>query len=74
MTIIEVDKDRFVNLKQVFKIDLIQVEKSSNCYVKFYSASGEYIISKEFASDVAARDWLSLSVIRSSDANEILHL
>lgn len=74
MTIIEVDKNLFVNMKQVFRIELIQVEKSDRCYIKFHSSGGEYAISREFPSDVAARDWLSLSVIRSSGSNEILAL
>jgi hypothetical protein len=74
MTIIEVDKGRFVNLNHVFRIDLIQVEKSDKFYVKFYSENGEYSISKEFHNEIAARDWLTLSVLRSSGTHEILEL
>ena len=74
MTMIEVDKNLFVNMKQVFRIELIQIEKSDRCYIKFFSSNGEYTISREFPSDVAARDWLNLSIIRSSGSNEILEL
>lgn len=74
MILIEVEQGRFINFKRIFKIDLIQVEGSDRYYVKFFSDSGEYGISQEFANENAARDWLSLSLIRSSGSHEILEL
>lgn len=74
MLIIEIDQSRFINMDLVFKIEFINVEKTEKYFIKFYSASESYFISKEFPNEKEARDWLNLCLLRSSGSHEILEL
>ena len=49
MKIIEIDIGIFVNIDNVFKIELVKLEKGAGYYWKFFSESeNNYAISKEF--------------------------
>jgi hypothetical protein len=74
MNIIEIDIGRFVNFDNVFKMDLIKVEKSDQCYWRFYCSDDCYSISKEFDNAKAAREWLFTQIIRASGGNEVIEL
>jgi hypothetical protein len=74
MKIIEVDAGRFVNIDNVFKMDLIKVEKSDACYWRFYCSDDCYSISKEFENNATAREWLFMQIMRASGGNEVIEL
>ncbi|MBN2460758.1 MAG: hypothetical protein JXB60_04045 [Candidatus Cloacimonetes bacterium] len=74
MTIIEIDKDLFVNVENVFKMEIHQLEGSDTCFIKFYHTDLSYAISKEFDNNELAKDWLTLRIIRAAGTNEILTL
>ncbi len=75
MKIIEIDKGIFINIDNVFKIELVRLEKSEKCYLKFFAGSeNNYAISKEFDDAEEAKEWLSMQTIRASATNEIIAL
>lgn len=74
MTLIEVDKRRFINMDNVFKFELIQLEKSDQCFYRFYGIDDSHMSSKEFESEATARDWMNLQIMRAAGSNEILEL
>ena len=75
MKIIEIDKGIFINIDKVFKIEMVRLEKSEKCYLKFFSGSeGNYAISKEFDDFDNAREWLSMQTIRAGATKEIIEL
>ena len=71
---IEVDIDRFVNIDNVFKMELLSVEKSDKCYWRFYCREDCYSISKEFNNRTEAREWLFFNIIRASTGSEVIEL
>ena len=74
MTIIEINNGIFVNLENVYKIEISRKDNSESCCLKFYPSSDSYAESKEFNSVAEVRDWLSLRVIRATGSNEILDI
>ena len=75
MRIIEIEKGIYINIDNVFKIELIRLEKSEKCYWKFYSTSEDnYAISKEFDDVEEAKEWLSMQSMRASATREIIDL
>ncbi|OQX71898.1 MAG: hypothetical protein B6D62_01045 [Candidatus Cloacimonas sp. 4484_275] len=66
MRIIEIERGIYINIDNVFKIELVRIEKSEKCYWKFYSADeNNYAISKEFDDVSEAREWLSMQSMRA---------
>jgi len=75
MRIIEVEKGVYVNIDNVFKTELIHIEKSEKCYWKFYSSDeNNYAISREFDDCADAKEWLSVQSMRASATKEIIDL
>lgn len=75
MKIIEIDIGIFVNIDNVFKIELVKLEKGAGYYWKFFSESeNNYAISKEFDDSDEAKEWLSMQTLRASATKEIIEL
>ena len=73
MTIFEIKEGIFINLENICKFQIEKVD-SGNSIIKFFSDQDCNADSIEFSSDDEALDWLSLRIIRSAGANEILRL
>ncbi|MBC8384530.1 MAG: hypothetical protein H8E57_03310 [Candidatus Cloacimonetes bacterium] len=75
MKIIEIDIGIFVNIDNVFKIELVKLEKGAGYYWKFFSESeNNYAISKEFNDAEESKEWLSMQTLRASATKEIIEL
>ena len=75
MKIIEIDKGIFVNIDNVFKIELVKLEKIVKCYLKFFNGSeNNYAISKEFDDAEEAKEWLLMQTMRAAATKEIIEL
>lgn len=73
MTIIEIEENRFINLNNIFKFDIIPVE-SNKCYIRFHNYEDSYANSMEFDSIKDAREWIKIRILRAANTNEILEL
>jgi hypothetical protein len=73
MTIFEVREGVFINLDNICKFKIEKVS-SGNYAIQFFHDKESIAESIEFASETEAIDWLSLRIIRSAGANEILLL
>jgi hypothetical protein len=73
MTIFEIKEGVFINLENICKFKIEKVN-SGNSIIKFYNDHNCIADSIEFSSENEALDWLSLRIIRSAGANEILRL
>jgi len=73
MIIIEVKKNKFVNIDNVFKMDIIRKEKNT-VYWRFYTNDESFCSSKEFSDEQEAHSWLSMQIARAQGSGEIISL
>ncbi len=74
MTLIEIDHGLVLNMDNVFKLDLIKLEKVEKHFFRFCSTNDVHATSREFDSPQEAKDWLNLQIMRAANANEIIGL
>jgi len=74
MIIIEVKKNKFVNINNVFKMDVLGKEGSDNVYWRFYANDDSFCSSREFSDAQEAHSWLSMQIARAQGSGEIISL
>lgn len=74
MVIIEVKRNKFINIDNVFKMDILYQEKNKKVYWRFYATDETFCTSREFADEQEALSWLSMQVARAQGSNEIIKL
>ena len=74
MIIIEVKKDKFVNLANVFRMDILRKEDNNKVYWRFYATDESFCSSREFSDEQEAHSWLSMQIARAQGSGEIISL
>lgn len=74
MIIIEVKKDKFVNIDNVFRMDILLREDNQRVYWRFYANDESFCSSREFSDEQEAHSWLSMQIARAQGSGEIISL
>ncbi len=74
MIIIEVKKDKFVNIDNVFRMDILLREDNQRVYWRFYANDESFCSSREFTDVQEAHSWLSMQIARAQGSGEIISL
>jgi len=74
MTLIEIDHGLVLNMDNVFKIELIKLDKVEKYFFRFHGSDDVHATSREFHSPQEAKDWVNLQIMRAAGANEIISL
>ncbi|MDP8201858.1 MAG: hypothetical protein P9M11_06910 [Candidatus Tenebribacter burtonii] len=74
MIIIEVKKNNFVNIENLFRMDILHSEDNNKVYWRFYANDESFCSSKEFSDVQEANIWLSMQIARAQGSNEIISL
>ena len=74
MIIIEVKKNKFVNIDNVFRMDILCKDDNNNVYWRFYTNDESFCSSKEFSDEQEAHSWLSMQIARAQGSKEIISL
>jgi len=74
MTLIEIDHRLVINMDNVFKIELIKLDKVEKYFFRFHGSDDVHATSREFDSPQEATDWVNLQIMRAAGANEIISL
>ena len=74
MTLIEIDERLVINMDNVFKVELIKLDKVEKYFFRFHGSDEVHATSREFESPQEAKEWLNLQIMRAAGANEIIAL
>ncbi|MCF7859240.1 MAG: hypothetical protein K9N07_07945 [Candidatus Cloacimonetes bacterium] len=74
MIIIEVKKNKFVNIENVFKMTILRNEDNHTVYWRFYNNDDTFTSSREFIDEQEAQSWLSMQIVRAQGTGEIILL
>ena len=74
MIIIEVKKNKFVNIDNVFRMDILRKEDNNKVYWRFYATDESFCSSREFSDEQEAHSWLSMQIARAQGSKEIISL
>lgn len=74
MIIIEVKRGKFVNIDNVFRMDILSSEANKRVYWRFYSTEEAFCSSREFSDEQEAHSWLSMQIARAQGSNDIMRL
>jgi len=74
MIIIEVKKDKYVNIDNVFKMDILCNDSNKKVYWRFYATDETFCSSREFSDEQEAHSWLSMQIARAQGSKEIIKL
>ena len=74
MIIIEVNKNKFVNIDNVFRMDILRKEDTNSVYWRFYANDDSFCSSREFSDEQEAHSWLSMQIARAQGSGEIISL
>jgi hypothetical protein len=74
MIIFEVDSGKFVNMDNVFSLDLMNKKSSKKLFWRFISINNVTIDSREFDDPFEAITWLNMTIARAEGAREIITL
>jgi hypothetical protein len=72
--IIEVKKNKFVNIENVFKMDILLKDENGKVYWRFYANDETFCSSREFSDEQEAQSWLSMQIARAQGSSEIISL
>jgi len=74
MIIIEAKKNIFVNMENVFRMDILRKEDNNSVYWRFYANDESFCSSREFSDEQEAHSWLSMQIVRAQGSGEIISL
>jgi hypothetical protein len=65
---------KFVNLDNVFKMELINMEDSNEYYWRFFATDDTFCTSQPFENEAEAKEWLKMRVLRAKGSGDIIGL
>jgi hypothetical protein len=69
-----IDEKKFVNLDNVFKMELINMEDSEEVFWRFYAKEDIFCTSQPFENESEAKEWLKMRVLRAKGSGDIIGL
>ena len=74
MIIFGIDEKKFVNLDNVFKIELVNLEDSNEFFWRFSVTDDTFCTSQPFENESEAKEWLKLSFLKAKGSGDIIGL
>ena len=74
MIMFSIDEKKFVNLDNVFKMELINLEDSNEYYWRFFATDDTFCSSQPFENESEAKEWLKMRVLRAKGSGDIIGL
>ena len=74
MIMFSIDEKKFVNLGNVFKMELINMEDSNEYYWRFFATDDTFCSSQPFENESEAKEWLKMRVLRAKGSGDIIGL
>ncbi len=74
MIMFSIDEKKFVNLGNVFKMELINMEDNEQYYWRFFATDDTFCTSQPFENESEAKEWLKMRVLRAKGSGDIIGL
>ncbi len=74
MIMFSIDEKKIVNLDNVFKMELINMEDSNEYYWRFFATDDTFCTSQPFENESEAKEWLKMRVLRAKGSGDIIGL
>jgi hypothetical protein len=74
MVMFSIDEKKFVNLDNVFKMELINMEDSNEYYWRFFATDDTFCSSQPFENESEAKEWLKLRFLKAKGSGDIIGL
>ena len=74
MYMFSIAERKFVNLDNVFKMELINMEDSNEYYWRFFATDDTFCTSQPFENESEAKEWLKMRVLRAKGSGDIIGL
>ena len=74
MIMFSIGEKKFVNLSNVFKVELISMEDSEEYYWRFFATDDTFCTSQPFENETEAREWLKLRFLKAKGSGDVIGL